>query len=245
MPTATEFFYKLVGRRSAFVDHPDLVNYTKRIICLANSRKLSGRCIAGREISGSRVGDWIRPVSGRVNEEISLYDRRLEDGSEPVLLDVLEIPMTEHRPHACQVENHLIADEYYWTKVDEFPRSSLRSLCEAPPTLWINGYRSYSGINDRIPEDEAANLTSSLVLIEPDQLVLCVERGLRKLQVRAAFSFRRRTYNLTVTDPDIERNFLRQGEGRYKYDRPAVACVSIGEPFEGYRYKLVASIIDL
>jgi Dual OB-containing domain len=184
-------------------------------------------------------------VSGRLNEEISLDERRFEDGSEPALLDVVEIPMLEARGHSCQVENHLIAEQYYWTKVGEFPRSKLRALCESPQTLWTNGYHSYSGINDRIPETEAGSLPSSLVLIEPEQMVLCVERGLRKLQVRAEFGFRGQRYKLTVTDPDVERSFLRQGEGRHKYEPPAVACVSIGEPFEGYRYKLIASIIDL
>lgn len=221
------------------------MNYSKRIVCLANSRKLSGRCIAGREISGNAIGDWVRLVSSRVNEEISLEERRFEDGSEPALLDVLEIPMIEPRPHSCQAENHLIDDKYYWTKVDEFSKSKLRGLTENPPELWSNDHHSYNGINDRIPESEADSLSSSLVLIEPEQLVVCVERGLKKLQVRAMFRFRGKRYKLTVTDPDIERSFLKQGEGEYEYDLPAVACVSIGEPFEGYRYKLVASIINL
>jgi hypothetical protein len=49
----------------------------------------------------------------------------------------------------------------------------------------------------------------------------------------------------TTTDPQVERDFLRRGEGRYPYQGQTVACVSIGEPFQGYRYKLVASIIHL
>src|SRR4051812_9295660 len=42
---------------------------TKTIDCLANPRKLSGRCLAGKEPSGSSVGQWIRPVSARATEE--------------------------------------------------------------------------------------------------------------------------------------------------------------------------------
>lgn len=38
-------------------------NVVKRILCLANSRKLSGRCVAGREIANPRLGPWVRPVS--------------------------------------------------------------------------------------------------------------------------------------------------------------------------------------
>ncbi len=86
------------------------MSYIKRIVCLADSRKMSGRCIAGLEINNDdSVGGWIRPVSIRPSEEISLLDRRFKDGSQPSLLDILEIPMLNPQPHACQTENHLIA----------------------------------------------------------------------------------------------------------------------------------------
>ena len=44
---------------------------TIEIVCLANSRKISGRCIAGKIISEKR---WIRPISSRDSEEISEED---------------------------------------------------------------------------------------------------------------------------------------------------------------------------
>lgn len=221
------------------------MNYTKRIVCLANSRKMSGRCIAGLEIEGDRISGWIRPVSSRPSEEIGLSDRRFENGSEPELLDILEIPMLEPRPHSCQIENHLIDDEIYWVKDGEFPRQQLLQLCKVPNPLWVNGFHSYNGINDRIPEARADSLNSSLMLVEPQNLIVSVERGLTKRQVRVGFHVAGQSYKLTVTDPQVEREFLSRGEGRYTHQRQTVACVSIGEPFQGYRYKLVASIIDL
>jgi len=221
------------------------MHYTKRIICLANSRKMLGRCIAGLEMVGEGVGGWLRPVSNRSTAQISRSDRRFEDGSEPDLLDILDIPLLEPRPYSCHTENHLIDDKSCWVKVGEFSRQQLPQLCEVPHPLWVNGFHSYSGINDRLPEAQADALNSSLVLVEPQRLRIVVERGLTKRQVRAAFRVAGQFYKLTVTDPVVERQFLAREEGSYSYEQPTVACISIGEPFEGYRYKLVASIIDL
>lgn len=61
---------------------------TKRIVCLANSRKLQGRCIAGRELVGGKPAAWIRPVSDREHEEVSECERQYQDGSDPRVLDM-------------------------------------------------------------------------------------------------------------------------------------------------------------
>ena len=67
--------------------------YEKTIVCLANSRKLSGRCIAGKELVNSGYGSWIRPVSHRPTEEISEEERRFENGDDPQILDRISIQL--------------------------------------------------------------------------------------------------------------------------------------------------------
>jgi hypothetical protein len=63
-------------------------------------------------------------------------------------------------------------------------------------------------------------------------------------KVRAKFEYREVTYWLTVTDPLIEAQYIKENLGEYPADaKDAYLCVSIGEPHEGFRYKLVAGVI--
>ena len=80
----------------------------KRVVCLANSRKLAGRCVAGRKWIDGRPGGWIRPVSNRENQEVSEYERQYEDGSDPRVLDIVDVPLLEPRPLDHQTENWLL-----------------------------------------------------------------------------------------------------------------------------------------
>ena len=87
---------------------------TKRIVCLANSRKRCGRCIAGTELAGSEPAGWLRPVSVREHQEVSKCERQYEDGSDPKLLDIIDIPLLRAQPRNYQRENWLLDPEHYW-----------------------------------------------------------------------------------------------------------------------------------
>lgn len=223
------------------------VTYIK-IVCFANSRKLSGRCIAGKIYIDGKPGDWIRPVSNRPTEEISEHERQYEDGSDPRVLDIIDVPFLKQRPKTYQRENRLIDAHSYWRKGGTLPRDRVGAFTDSPQTLWTNGESTHNGRNDAVTLDVAGTLRSSLFLIDVPDLGLHVFSpgaafGNNKRRVQARFRYSGDNYYLWVTDPTYERDYLAKPNGTYKLGA-AYLTVSLGEPYEGRCYKLVAAIVE-
>jgi hypothetical protein len=222
--------------------------YNKTILCLANSRKISGRCIAGREWIKGRLGAWIRPVSARESAELSEEDRRFENGQDPRLLDIISIPMLEPKPHAFQTENHLIDANYYWRLEGTATWAQARAAVDGTGRqLWANDWSSYNGTNDRVLEAAASPAEGSLRLIEVSNFEVNVvvegaEFGNGKRRVRGGFTHGGVPHYLSITDPLIERQYLAGQNGRFPVGQ-TILCISLGEPYQGYAYKLIAAVI--
>ena len=146
----------------------------KRIVCLANSRKLSGRCIAGREWNDGQVGQWVRPGSARENQGLSKDERQYKDGSDPRVLDIIDLPLLDRQPEDCQTENWLIDPEYYWTKVGSYSPLDVAALTDPVEPLWIDGDSTYHGQNDRIMIESAESVAGSLRLIRVEEIEIGV-----------------------------------------------------------------------
>lgn len=221
----------------------------KIFICLANSRKVSGRCIAGKELVNGTCGGWIRPISERDSHEISESDRRYKDGTTAQVFDIIRLKLKRKAEHHAQSENYIIDDGYYWSKEGRYS-GQLELLLDAPPSLWQLEYSSYNGKNDRIPVDTINSAGPSLYFIHPQNLEIIVriegaEFGNAKRKVRAAFSYRGKHYIVSVTDPEIERVYLAKGEGRFKPTGKCYMTISLGEAWDGYYYKLAAGIFEV
>jgi len=223
-------------------------NFTMTILCLAASRKLSESCVAGKEITNGQAGRWIRPVSARADQAISALEMRYGDGQSASLLDIIEVPMLEARPHGHQVENHLIASGYVWQRRG---RATWEQVLAATDTinghLWLNGDSSYHGMNDKVSAQLTQGLQSSLLLIEPTRLDLIVDDeskyfGGYQRRVRAYFIHNNQHYNFVVTDPWIEQRYFAGANGTYRIEG-ARLCVSLPEVINGNATKLVAAVI--
>lgn len=221
----------------------------KKIVCFANSRKHSGRCVAGKEIlANGEPGKWIRPVSARETREVSEEERRYENGTSPKVLDVITIPVIGPSPQLFQSENYVIDAKYYWGNDGRLKWEEIAHFVDEPTAIWENGDSTYYGLNDRVKVDVAAKLKTSLMLVRPTDLTIRVltegaEFGNPRRRLRADFHHLGAQHSLIVTDPEAEKALLAKPNADYKI-KDAYLCISLGEAHsDGSCYKLVAAVI--
>lgn len=237
-----EMFYQKPGVIHSRLKKLEFSNTQKQIVCLANSRKYSGYCVAGKTVSDNGIGEWIRPVSDTENGELSINSIILDNGKIPRLLDIITVSLAEYASHSYQTENYAMGNQY-WSRAGELPVSDLPGLCDDVGTLWLNGYHSQHGVNDRIPEEITnETVSSSLVFIKPDNAHISVREESHKKKIRAKFHFKGIAYCLVVTDPVTEGRYYGEKTGEYPLDN-VFFTVSLGEPYNEYCYKLVAGVI--
>jgi hypothetical protein len=227
----------------------------KKIICLAKSHKISGYCIAGKEILyNGTIGGWIRPVSSRIFEEISKHECKMNNNCETILLDIVKIPVMRHNPSYFQCENHLIDENITWKKEGVFQYGDLINICDNPEYLWNPDNSSGSGIRDRIKESDMEKINNSLYLISPTNLTIYVKTegeyfGNPRRRVRALFTYNGTQYKFSVTDLVQRNTYLEKDDGKYIINTPEnniFMCISLGLLHtDKYCYKLVSSIIGL
>jgi hypothetical protein len=227
------------------------MGYTKTIVCLANSRKLTGRCVAGKEWDGCRPGAWCRPVSSRERGELTAERWYARSWRDPRLLDLIQVCLVQPRPSGCQTENHLVDSAVKWRLVGRVPPQSLLASLDHPKgPLWVNGESTSAGLNDRVHAALAERQPNSLVLVQPELLVIRINTEAANTEharrrVRGQFSLAGYDYSLSITDPVIEEPLLRQADGFSAELQRPILCISLSEKFVAQNacYKLIAGVI--
>ena len=169
-----------------------------------------------------------------------------QDGSDPRVLDIIDVPVIRHWPQGYQSENWLLHSGYYWEKKGTYSPFELDLLTDAVAPLWANGHSTYNGCNDFVPLP-TSSIDTSLRLLRVDHLEIAVFApgeafGNSKRRVQGRFEHGGDRYALWITDPNYERTYLGKINGEYRIG----ACyltVSLGEPYKEACYKLIAAVI--
>jgi hypothetical protein len=208
-----------------------------RFVCLANSLKEGGRCIAGIELDDQHQPvffrgrpKWIRPVWTTEHGEIPLHMAIAFD-----TLDILEMNVTGSKADGYQSENVSFVPPL--RKVGAFDIKGLEVLCDDRIDLFGNHGKAIS-------TDNIGALDHSLVLLGVHHLQ--VENRINvnrrnKPQVRACFEHHGTMYDLPLTDP-IFRGKIFENPNELALIERVHLCVSIGIAWEGWHYKLVAGV---
>jgi len=225
---------------------------SKDIIWLACSIKLSGNCIAGLHIGGE---GWIRPVCSSPDGTLFTYHYELICKGDalknpyPIVLDLIRVPLIRPNPKMYQKENWLINSQEKWELLE---RPASKEKLKLLKNYLESGSKIFGDLKDRISCDCVSNVSygTSLSLVAPENLYLeSTENQKGNPQARAIFYKGNQLYNLAITDPEWKLIITRQRKGKYPIaffgissEHNIFLTVSLGEPFNGYCYKLVAAI---
>ncbi len=169
----------------------------RTIVCLANSYKHGGRCVAGICVEDGR---WVRLRSRDGDGSLSPHEYTLADGQgELRLLDVFEVELHYAMPSDCHPEDWVAAPQ--WWRLVERPCSAqhwskIAERVEKRGTL-LGGYsdRVWASLFRKRPAE------ASLALVCPTEVWWWAKEERGKIKYRALFKRDNITYDLAVTDP--------------------------------------------
>lgn len=209
------------------------------IICLANSYKHGGRCIAGIDLD---TGAWIRPVPNTPEQAIT-PNMRLINGNEPRILDIIDIPLENYGPdNGCQRENRLMLPGR-WKKVGQVAARDVLRYCEDDSLVLHNHDNNVAPeFFTQIPKSQ----WQSLQLVHNSSVAFVRNPwGKWRVHLRDAA---RVCLDLKVTDPIVLER-LRNAES---ISTDCILTVSLATPWKPKDsderklcYKMVAGVVEL
>jgi hypothetical protein len=213
-----------------------------RFVCLANSFKEGGRCLAGVVLDIDNIPviennkpKWIRPVCNTLHGEIPnkiAYPFQI--------LDIIEIENITSQPYLYQSENVLF-NENTIKKIGLFEKQKLQLICENSKYIFKTRYSSLS-------EEVIQELDHSLMLIKPDKFEVIdkVYEDRTIPQQRMVFQYNGFNYDFSITDPVFLRSYQTNHEFILEFQE-VILCLSVGVkyPATNRYYKLVAGVIKL
>ena len=210
-----------------------------KFVCLANSFKEGGRCMAGFELDAKNnpvfekaKPKWIRPVCNTAHGEIPT-----EMVANFKLLDIIEIDILEKQPQSYQSEN-VIFNETSLRICGSFKREELSKLCNNVSVIFGN-------FDKAVSLDEIDDLNHSLLFLclkEFEVVNKVYEDKKDRPQTRLIFNHHGNEYDFPITDPSFLHRFKVRPD-LIKQKNEIYVCSSLGILWKNSFYKLIAGII--
>jgi hypothetical protein len=210
-----------------------------RFVCLANSYKEGGRCLAGIELDKNyspiivnNKPKWIRPVTA---DEHGIIPTIIAESFE--ILNIIEIDITGDKPEGYQSENVTFL-EVTIKIIRNYDKGDVANLCDNRDIIFGNKGKAVS-------QDVIQGLNHSLMFVCVTQFEIIVkeyEDRPDKPQIRLLFLYNGNSYDLPITDPDFLHRF-QNNEKILDGKKQIFLSLSLGIVWKGWYYKLIAGLI--
>lgn len=213
----------------------------KLIICMGNSYKNGGRCLAGIEVKKTSNGysvvkdnagspKWIRPVMA--NDHHGIPESLVKAFG---MLDVLEVDISNEVPVGAHSEN------VHFCNINKVGRynGSLLSLCDEGHSL-IFGNRGKA-----VSEEVFSTGGYSLMFVKPTDLFIeSQQNDYGHEKYRLQFTYMGNRYDFPLTDPEYI-SLLQRGQRECGNRKDELyLTLSLGVNFNDWHYKLVAGVVE-
>ena len=216
----------------------------KYFVCLANSYKRGGRCVAGVEITYSSnkqwtivknddgTPHWVRPITtnthyGEIPTAIA---------NKITLLSVVKLTEVMPNPEGAHTEN---------------VKYSTMELC---PLVYPQEKLSLDNFVDNISKIIFYNLGKaisakmiivakySIMMVHAENVKAYIDENRDKSKYRMRFSYYGEEYDFPITDPLFLEDFGNRTVSKFIISE-AYLVISLGLEFEGWHHKLIAAVI--
>lgn len=215
----------------------------KYFICLANSYKRGGRCVAGVEIVFDANGGlktvcdddgrprWIRPIATTTYGEIPNYVA--EDIKLLSIVKLYNVVPCPNKPHTENV---------YYSKIEQC-KFDLSNDVNIINHLFDNTHQAIFHNRGRaVSAKMSMGINYSLMLIHVENACAYIDENRENSKNRMSFTYYGADYDFPITDP-IFLEELKKGPEHYANILDVYLTISLGLEFEGWHHKLVAGVI--
>lgn len=208
------------------------------LLCLANSWKYGGRCVAGVQKDGS----WIRPVSDTENGALTATTCLLRGGRSVRVLDVVRLRVLGPDPRPHQPENWIVTDDE-WVLLRG---RKVHEVSEFLDSVTVQGPVLFGTATERVTwsQIQESESSPSLALVKVRRPQFRWSQS-NPTQRRARFALGGVSYDLPIT---FEFEFPAEGEESHHSQSFWYFTISLGEPYARQGndcFKLIAGAIEI